>query len=78
MRTTRMDENEIHVIDDVISSPYQDLIEKKVLSNEFSYYFEADIGHIDNRGGGNFGFGIGMFSTVFLSRRNSILSFADK
>ena len=57
MRTTRMDQNEIHVIDDVISSPYQDLIEKKVLSNEFSYYFEADIGHIDNRGGGNFGFG---------------------
>lgn len=56
-RTTRLKEDKIYVLDDVISKAYQNLIENTVLSNKIEYHFENDIGHINNREGGNFGFG---------------------
>ena len=57
MRTTRLEHDKIYVIDDFISEAYQDLIENTVLSNKIEYHFENDIGHMNNREGGNFGFG---------------------
>lgn len=57
MQTTRLDTNEVYVIDDFISTAYQDLLEKTFLSNRIDLRFENDIGHADARDIGNFGFG---------------------
>jgi len=57
MRTEYLNYNEIHVLDNFISTAYQDLLEKTFLSNEVELCFEKDIGHADARDIGNFGFG---------------------